>query len=512
MTTNSTPARMVVPTREQQIASYKRDYGLRDPNANVVTLEQVDVDARVLTDQLLPIMAQARSAGDALTYLNQSGDDLDNTWAPRGLPRLLANGASGPVQISASEGGGPIFKDDELKDLNTGFRYKCLATNLSYQDGDPVPVVGIDVGPQTDVAPGTRLTWSRNRPGIGPTAVVLDQGDGTGLSGGRSREQDDSYKQRIADFTANPPAAGNPAEVVNKTEKAGVAPVEKAFAYPAILGSDTTGVVFLLKPSKPGANRIPSEIQRAAVEGIVVGQFPGGENYVFPTVLGEAYDLAIQIRWVSGAGWKDLVPWPPEADQGAGRIVVSGTPTSATAFVLRTDDDDYTGVPAPQVNKSLAFYDAERRKFSRKTIATVTGTGPWTITCSTTLGASDTAYTPTTGQACCPWAEALDATIEPILLAFDRLGPGEMVENADFLLDGQRQRRFPSIDSADWPSSIGPLDFVDLKQVPQIANLGSVTFSKVGGVFENDVISPTVGTPGVTAYLLKVGNISLFPA
>src|SRR5690606_8463964 len=190
-------------------------------------------------------------AGDALTYLNQSGDDLENTWAPRGLPPLLAQGASGLVQITASEGGGPILAGDELKDLNTGFRYKCLQTNLSYQDGDTVSIVGIDVGPQTDVAPGTRLTWSRNRPGIGPTAVVLDQGDGTGLSGGRNKEQDEAYRLRIADFTANPPAAGNPADVIAKTEKSGVAPIQKAFAYPSILGSDTTGVIFLLEPSKP---------------------------------------------------------------------------------------------------------------------------------------------------------------------------------------------------------------------------------------------------------------------
>jgi hypothetical protein len=503
MPINTTPDRIVVPSRDEQVAKYRRDYRLRDPSASLVVQEQVDVDARVLADQLLPILDASRSAGDALTLLNQTGKDLDNTWGPRGIPRLLATGASGYVKITASTGGGPIFLDDEIKDLDTGLRFRCLQTSLSYQDGDFVPIGGVDTGPLTNLAVGKRLTWSQPRPGIGPTAVIQEQGDGDGLVGGRDVELDSEYKDRIADYLANPPAAGNPADVMLKVEKAPGIPIQKAFVYPAILGSCTSAVAFLLKPSRAGASRLPTELQRGEVEALIKGLFPGGDIYYFPTILSQPEDLSLEVRWAKGAtGWTDLVMWPPRYDVGAGQIVVSGTPSSATSFILRADDDDYTGVPSPQVNQTIGFYDADRRRFSRKRIASVTGTGPWTITCATALGASDTAYTPETGQPCCPWSDSLDLLVTPALNAFQALGPGEMVANVDFLLDGERQRRVPE-NPTSWPSSLSNKNLVGaFTPVTQIADLSFV---------QGDDAEPAVGVPGVTLYLITPGTLTAFP-
>lgn len=502
MAIDRTPARIRVKTREQIVADYKRDYSIRDPEASLADGEQVDVDARVFADQMVPIYAAARQAGDALSYLNQSGDDLDSTWEPRGLPRPRAQGASGYVTIQASSSGGPIFAGDEAKDPNTGLRFRCLETRLNWQDGDAVPVGGIDTGPETDLPAGTKLTWSRPRPGIGDVATVAEQAGGFGLTGGRNRATDDEYRGLIAEFTANPPAAGNDAQVQFEGARTPGVPFERVFTYPCILGSCTTAVAGVLRPARPGATRIPNELQRQALEAHIVGLFPAGEIYLFPTVVEDPVDVSMNVRWArSTPGWQDTVPWPPRYDVGGGRIVVSGDPTSSVEFTLRTDNNSYSGVPSPQVGHTIAFYDKARQRFSHKRIATVSGAGPWNITCVTSLGASDTEYTPYDGQAACPWSGSLQSLVAPLLTVFDSLGPGEMVQNVDFLLDGQRQRRSPE-SPMEWPANLANKDLSEVLRTPGVAE---------GEFTDGADRHTTVGVPGTTVYLLALRNFTVFP-
>ena len=47
-------------------------------------------------------------------------------------------------------------------------------------DGDPIPIVGIDTGPDTNIDAGEPLVFSSQPPGVSVGAVVLAQNDGTG--------------------------------------------------------------------------------------------------------------------------------------------------------------------------------------------------------------------------------------------------------------------------------------------------------------------------------------------
>lgn len=503
MAIDTTPDKIVVKSRDKIVADYKRDYSIRDPNASLADGEQVDIDAKVFADQMVPVYAAARQAGDALSQLNQTGDDLDRTWEPRGIPRPAAKGAIGYVEIQASTAGGPIFQGDEIKDPNSGLRFRCTETRLNWQNEDPVPIEGIDTGPKTDLAAGTKLQWTRPRPGIGETATVVEQASGEGLSGGRDRATDDEYRSIIQSAQANPAAAGNDAQVQQEARRTPGAPFEATFTYPAILGSCTSAVVGLLKAS--GVNdstRIPSDIQRQSLEAHIIGLFPGGDIYYFPTVVADPVTVSINVRWAKGvAGWQDVVRWPPRYDIGSGRIVIDGTPTSSVAFSMRTDDDDYTGVPSPQVGQTMGFYDKSRAKFSRKKIATVSGSGPWDLTCSTELNASDTAYTPLEGQAACPWSDSLDSLVSPLREVFKKLGPGEMVATVNLLGDGERQRRNPESPTS-WPSVLSNKDLSDVLKTSGVAE----------GEFTDGVdTATTVGTPGVTVYLLTLQDFTVFP-
>jgi uncharacterized phage protein gp47/JayE len=503
MALDSTPDRIVVKSREKIVADYKRDYSIRNPRASLADGEQVDIDAQVFADQMVPIYAAARQAGDAVSLLNQTGDDLDRTWGPRGVSRPAAQGGIGYVIIQASTAGGPIFQGDEIKDLNSGLRFRAAETRLNWQDGDAVPIAGIDTGPATNVAAGTKLTWSRPRPGIGDAATVAEQESGEGLVGGRDRATDDEYRELIRESLANPAAAGNDAQIQQEGRKTPGVPFQQIFTYPAIFGSCTTAVCGLMRMAgSDPATRIPTEIQRQQLEGYIVGLFPKGDVYLFPTIFAQPVDVSMNVRWAKGvAGWQDQPPWPPRYDVDDGRIVIDGVPTSAAAFSLRTDDDDYTGVPSPQVGQTIGFYDKARGIFSRKRIATVTGSGPWDITCSVLLGASDTVYTPFDGQSVSPWSESLQLLVSPLLAVFARLGPGEQVSNVDFLDDGERQRRSPESPAA-WPSVLANKDLSDVLKTPGIAE---------GEFIEGVDVSTTVGVPGVTAYLLTLRDFTVFP-
>jgi len=181
------PAELIIPQRDDIREQYLRDVRIRTPGAVTVEGTKEHNDASLFADQALPLYYNTKTIGDHVASRNKSGRALDDELALAGLTRLPAAGASGYVQITASAGGGTIFVGDEIKDSKSQLRFKCIATNL-YVNGSLVPVIGIDTGPETNLDPNVKLQWTNPRPGIGPNATVVEQADGTGLSGGRSAE------------------------------------------------------------------------------------------------------------------------------------------------------------------------------------------------------------------------------------------------------------------------------------------------------------------------------------
>lgn len=501
MALNSSVEQIVVDSRADTIAKYKRDYMLRDPNATSVVFEQVDILASVVADQLLPIQAAAKAAGNALTRQNQSGTDLDEAWAPRGIPRLKANGASGFVELSASSLGCAVFEGDELKDLNDNTRYRATIQYLAAADKQAIAIVAVDTGVRTNKPVGTVLYWSKSRPGRGAKVTVLDLGNGKGLTGGREVETDEEYNRRIDDAQANPRAAANAADVIGFVEglrDRGI-PVQKAFIYPAVLGSCTLAIAATVKDID--GDGAPNEAQRAQIEEFTTEEFPAGDIMYFPTVLLQTQDLVVEVKWAKSVpGWADNAPWPKRYAAGSGQIV-AGAVTSSTQFVLQTDNGVYSGVAGPQVGNTIGFYDRSRKAFSRKKIESVSGTGPWTVVCATTLGASDTSFTPVTGDPCCPWSDSLDSLVLPFSSAFDQLGPGEMFANAEFFDDGIGRKRYP--DSNDeYPAALTIKNLNASFSIPSVTNVD---------FFEGADAVPSIGAPGALVYRLSPGNITGFP-
>lgn len=465
MAAEDLPTELIVPTRDENADKYKRDYRLRNPEADV-TSGQVDQDARMVADVVQPFYANCVTIADGINEDDAQGPQLDRVGDRLGLKRPGATGATGYVVIEASPGGADFERTvHELRNEKTRIRY-AVAESVHREDGEHLRIVALDKGPSSDAEAGVVLAWVNPPPGCGNTAVVVEQGDGAGLTGGADAASDEVYRQLIRAKKANPPAGDNEAELIDVLTKTPDVPVEQVFIVAGIYGPGSAGFYFTTRTSRLGASRIPTTAQLQAAHEWMVSQFPGDAGY-FPLVqvAQDAY-LYFNVTWQTG-GWRDVAPWPRFA---ADSVAVSSV-TNGSQFQLT-----YADGGLPQVGQALAFWDDARGRFSRKVVgaSSTLVSSPVTIVCETANSASDTAYVPYVGQRPGPWSDNL-AALGPVALAYmATLGPGEVFAPA-FIpsLAGRRRRRFPYAPKA-WPYRVTDRVSNLLSDAPSVSECESV--------------------------------------
>ena len=484
------------PTRTEIVSQYQKDFRFRQPDARVGEGSNAYIRANVIADVTLPIHANALAIANDVGLADKSSEGLDDELARIGAPpRFLDIGGSGFVTASASSGGTTIFAGDEIKDPQSGLRFQCTTTRR-YIDGEQVPIEGIDTGSETNLAAGTVLRWTTPRPGCASKATVYAQPNGSGLEGGRSAETDPEVVRRIQAAKANPPAAGNDAEVQKFVSATPGVPVQAVFTYPGANGPGTTCYAFTLAPATVGASRSPSAVQIAATRAYAIGQLPKDDGVIDCLILEEPVDLMLRVRWSAGtAGWVDAIQWPPYVGGGANTMTVSAV-TDALTFNVYT----VTVPVVPQVGANFAFFDPVTGSFKRKRVLSATVFDPFTLTivCDGTNGASDLDFVPAVGAIPCPWSDSLDTLVTPVLEAFAGLGPGEMFD--PFFDEGLRQKRSPA--PPVWPSDLGSRSFRNLDDVTSAASIEIV--------YPAIPYATTVGTPEISVNLLVLGKLSAF--
>ena len=516
------PDTFISPTRAQCVSDYKRDYLLRNPGASVTDGSLVDVDANVMADTLAPIYYDATLVGNAAALDNMTTGQLTTELANLGTAFLPAYGASGEVYVSCSSGGTYIPQGREIKNLKTGVRYVCNASAL-YQNGQAVPVVGVDTGPSTNIlatTPPTVLTWTSPPVGCNPQAAVVPQADGTGLSGGSAAETNAQAVARIRKLRASPPASGNDAEYQALILSCPAVPAQQGFTYPSVKGPGTIAACFTLIPVAPGANRIPNPAQIAAMRGWVTGQMPGSDVALWCTIVASPTVVVLKVAWATGgSGWADAAPWPMYA-AGIAANGVSVRATNAGVLTPMAFGLYSATMTAPQVGQSIALYDVAGQQFRRKKILTVTvdvvgGLSGYAITVDPSV--SDASFTPYAGQNPCPWSDSLNSLIVPVVSYLDTLGPGEQL--AAFFDPGLRQKRSPPSPNS-FPSVISNrLLGVPPNTTVQAAQAAAPTVTLFNLTTLQDVVlqepsvpyATPVGSPGVSSNLLTLSNLLAFP-
>ncbi len=432
------PDGFVTFTRDEIEKRYKRDYLLRNPEADVVS-GQPDLDAKLAADLVLPFYFDAELIADGINEDAARGPRLDLVGARIGRSRGAASGATGYVAVAASAGGGTMQTGDEIENTHTRKKYEAVETK-HVDDGEHIKIRAKSKGPETDVEPGAVLRWTSPRPGIGQNATVVEQSDGRGLTGGAEAEGDPRYLDGIREDKQNPANGDNDAELAKVIRKTPDVPVEQVFTYPGIYAGGSSGFTFTVLAPALGASRLPTDLQVQAAWEWIVAQMPGDNSY-FPLVpTSQALVLAFAVTWAQG-GWADVGPWPAAY---ADAMVISSA-SSAAAFIVSGSGT------APVVGNTVGIWDRNTYTLRRKTIATVTGTGPWTITCTTANGASDTSYTPQAGQRLSPWSDNLPAVPAPVLAYMATLGPGELFDPTGIPSEEGRRRLRSPAPPKEWP-------------------------------------------------------------
>ncbi len=490
---DTTPGEIVVRARNDIRDQYTADYQIRIPDADVGPGTQPYVDGSLVADSEQFLVNDATVIGRGTNLDTSAGSWLTTQGESRGIYKRPAVGASGYLTITTSSGGAMILAGTEVKEPISGLRFKVDVTQL-YTSSTPVPITGVDTGPSTNLDTGTAMQFTAPPPGVAQNCTVAYPG----LTGGLAEDTEATYRLLIKERLANPPASGNDAAYQQAIERTPSVGVEKAFTWPAVKGAGTIAYSFTLRGTSINDTRIPNAAQVALAEAYVKGQFPADDGGFACTLLEQTVDVALSITWAASAlTWTDATPWPPYVPASKVRVSNAVAPTTTSCRL-------FTGIPttAPQVGQTIGFFDRPNKAFRRKkilTVSVVTPTLVWDVTFDTTNNASDVTYAPAIGTAASPWSDSLDTMIEPVVGYFDTLGPGEQV--ASFPDPGQRQRRSPQSPTS-WPNTITNRILAPLFNLSSIEDLDLEEPATP--------LNTTVGTPGVLAYLMTLGDLCAF--
>lgn len=487
-------------TRDEVVADYERNYLNRvdDPDAIVGPGTYPRLLAVLLADALMPLYANTQRAGEAIDRENMTLAELRIEAERLGVTLPGASGSSGYVTITAATGGTTYATDARLIEPSSRAEFYVTAGG-TFQDGEDVPIAALSTGPGTNLEAGTVLQWSSPPAGSGTTCVVAEQTDGSGLTGGADEEDREQILNAIRDQLAKPPGAGNEAEYRYWIRKTKGVKVEEAFIYPNVWGSPSVGWTFTVAPGRYGS-RIPTSAQIGLVTAELAAKAPRTDLQFFLPVVEEDLTVCAEVTWAAEAdGWADESPWPAYLEEdpttGSGAIVIDSA-TSPLACVIEAANADYTTCGDVAPGMSLGVWDAPNQKWRRKTVLTVVGSGPWTVTFDGTFSASDTTYTPAAGQRVSPWSDSLLHFEAPIVAFFKSVGPGEA--HAPGWLDGQRGRRYPAPPKS-WPDRTTKALESGLESLASVDSLDLVEGGQV------------VASPSTTPHLLVLADFAVYP-
>lgn len=484
---------LTVRTRDQVRDRFKRDYIFRVPDADVSENSQPHVDATLIANVVAPFYSNANVLAKATTWLTAKGKEL-SYWADQlERPRKEATGGIGYVIVEAASGGGTILADAELRHQAKGIRYKVLVGGV-YQDGDLLPIQGIDTGSTTNIEAGAKLNWVSPPPGILGTCRVFENSDGSGVTGGGAEETDEELLAALIDLHANPPASGNDAAIRQFVLGLTGIAIQQCFVFPCIEGPGEYAVAFTMRPDTPGASRLPNGAQIAKVEADLLAAFPADDGIFVASVSNHDVKPCVKVRWVDSVdGFVDATPWPP---YNATKYTVRSAP-APTATTARFQE---CTIP-PSVGNTVAFYDTVSKSFKRKRIATVTEITPnelYDVTFDVTGSVSDPSYVPLVDAIISPFATNMSALVAPMLAYMDKQGVGEMV--ASFGDPGRRQRRSPQSKPGSYPHTVTGAIIDDVYELVDDATMVEPTTP----------YATTTGTAPLLVYLHRLADVGVF--
>lgn len=400
------------------------------------------VTATALGNELAVIGANAIIKCDELMIDTAVDEALDRWAAIFGMSLQGAAGSYGFIVLEASATA-PIALGAQLQD-SAGLRYE-VTVGGNYDDGDLVPIRGVDVGAATNHDEDDPLQWA-SAPPYCADRVVVAMG---GLINGVDAETQEGLRTRVLAKLQAAPASGNCQHVAEITESADVR-VQKAFVYPAVQGPASFDVAAVAAPTDTEKGReIASALMTGTIAPFVEGTLPEHSEINVTTVVdvpvGVAFGLSLPEAPTAsppgpGGGWVNGSPWPAPDGSASFRCTVT-VATSSTTFTV-----DALTTPAVGISR-IAWVSPLTWTLYTALVTAVSGTsGAYVVTIDNPfVGIA-------VGNYIWPECENAQAYVNTVLDAFALMGPGEKTDNSSALIRGFRH---PSPASA-WPYTLGP--------------------------------------------------------
>jgi hypothetical protein len=373
-------------------------------------------------------------------------------WEPENPDPLAATPGSGPVTALAAAGtifiGSTTIADPAAHVARDplGNRYQVLTTVATPGDGvAPLTMIAIDVGPQTNAASGTVLTWENPPLGAQPTCAVT-----VTFTGGLPSEDDAAYASRLRARIAHKPASGNNAHFRGWARQASNAILD-AYIYACAFNAGSVLVSLTGKRTGPGPNGLvasPAAIATATAYLVPPNSpiVPERAFVVVTTFTPQPSNVALQLQQPKGsdAGWRDLNPWPFLLPTPAGGCASIVTVTDSMNFRMRADGTGglsslpggataLSGLDAPH----LLLWNEAQSAFVELDVTSVTFVSGqnYDVVLATPAALA-------VGQYLSPWMKRHAALAQAAADYYDSLGPGEVV---DLVTDVRADRavRFP---------------------------------------------------------------------
>ena len=442
-----TITRLTVPSidelRDRYVADVRRlkiRAGVANPNVAPGSESYIKGQAVAAAVQL--VMARDAALQDAQMGDAAVGDDIKRLCTTENIPISLGAGAVGYVLASCS--GGTAYPTGTQCKTADGLRYSVATTTVA-NDGDPIPIVGIDVGTRTNKPAGTSVQWSSPPVGSDAYAVV----DTSGLRFGVDADTDTTLQNKWIERKRHPPRGGNWAQVAEDAQK-GSASIEKAFVYQAAYGPSTMHVAITVAALQANAySRVADPILLLAGAQSVVAAHPEHADLALTTVADWDISMILKLSLPEpkgvggvGGGWVDASGsrWPASLNAASPHAVALAATPSNPRQILVTSDVE------PVDDAHIAIWSDSEKEFVRAQIASHSGTGPYTVNLYSAI--DPTKFT--SGDWIMADCEHVAEYAKTLAGSFAKLGPGQKTTS---VLRLPRSYRKPKVQES-WPCDV----------------------------------------------------------
>jgi uncharacterized phage protein gp47/JayE len=184
-----------------------------------------------LANQIAVLYYQALQQFQSQMPDSATGSDLDRLANQFGIFRRGATSAQGFAALIAAAP--QTLTTAMTLTASNGLSYQVSQTGI-YQPGSNFPIVSIDQGSNTNLAPPAVLTWSIGIPPLTQNTCPVT----VALTGGQDVEDDTTFRNRLLLTLQNPPQSGNASSLIQLAQGVDTL-IQAAFIYPNYNGAGT---------------------------------------------------------------------------------------------------------------------------------------------------------------------------------------------------------------------------------------------------------------------------------